>query len=132
MRFKIPKLAATIVALGAVCRPASAHHSMAMFDIAKEVTLTGTVIKLQYTNPHIYLFVEIEKDGKTQPLRVEGGSPSGLNRVGWNSKILQPGDKISVNMRPTKDGESNFGMLVSVTKADGSKLLAGTNAGPDN
>ena len=101
-----------------------AHHSTAMFDLGKQAKHQGVVSKFNYTNPHVYIFVTVEKDGKTETLRVEGGSPIQLNRSGWSSKILTEGEKISVTVRPTKDGQSSFGLLVSVTKEDGKTLEA--------
>lgn len=108
--------------------PALAHHSYAMFDRTRTVSVTGTVKVFQWTNPHIYLWVEVlNKKGGTDLYGVEGGSPNNLSRKGWTKRILAPGDKVTVELRPLKDGR-NGGYFMKAVKADGS-VIGGDGAG---
>jgi hypothetical protein len=100
--------------------PALAHHSGAMFDHEKVVTLQGTVKEFQYTNPHSWLQVMVATpDGRTTEWGFEAEGPSTLLRAGIKSKTFLPGDKVTVSGHPMKDGRPAGG-LISVTKADGS------------
>ena len=75
----------------------SSHHSFnAEFDNKKPVTLTGTLTKLEWMNPHAYLYVDVEEAGATANWAVELGSPNGLTRLGWRRTTLQAGEKITV------------------------------------
>lgn len=107
--------------------PVFAHHSFAMFDYNKDVTITGAVKELQWTNPHIHIIVSVP-DGKGGAAEwdVEGGTPNNLRRNGWSRDVIKPGDKVSVVIHPMKNG-TNGGQLVRATKGDGSPI--GTNAG---
>ena len=102
--------------------PVAAHHSFAMFDYNKEITITGAVKELQWTNPHIHLIVNVP-DGKggTAEWDVEGGTPGNLRRQGWARDVIKPGEKISVLIRPLKDG-SNGGQLVRANRGDGTAI----------
>jgi hypothetical protein len=99
--------------------PALAHHSFAMFDLTKEVTVQGEIKEFQWTNPHVWIEVLVP-DGKggTQEWGVEAGAPGMLTRTGWKSGTLKPGDKVTLVMHPLRSGASN-GSLVKVTLADG-------------
>jgi len=84
---------------------AYSHHSFAMFDNTKESTIEGEVKDFQWTNPHIWIQVNVKgSDGKVQEYSIEGGSPNGLKRQGWTKKSINAGDKISLKMHPLKDG----------------------------
>jgi hypothetical protein len=103
-------------ALTVIASVASAHHSFAMFDQAKEVTLEGTVKELQWTNPHIWVQV-MAKDpatGKEVEWSIEGGSPNNLARKGWSRNVMKAGDKISIVIHPLKNGEHG-GSLMKAT-----------------
>lgn len=107
--------------------PAFGHHSFAMFDYNKDVTITGEVKQLRWANPHIHLLVLVP-DGKGGVVEwdVEGGTPGNLRRNGWSKEIVKPGDKISVVIHPMKDGSSG-GQLLRASRADGTPI--GGNAG---
>jgi hypothetical protein len=113
------KKALVAVAIAALASPAFAHHSGAMFDAAKNVTLQGTVKEFQYTNPHSWLQVMVTgPDGKTVEWGFEAEGPSSLLRAGIKAKTFMPGDKVTILAHPMKDGRP-AGSLVSATKADG-------------
>jgi len=100
--------------------PAFAHHSAAMFDHTKKVTLTGTVKEFQYTNPHSWLQVLVpQPDGKAPVLwGFEAEGPSTLLRAGIKAHTFDPGDKVTIVFNPMKDGRP-AGALLTATKADG-------------
>ncbi len=94
--------------------PAFAHHSFAMFDAQKNLTLDGTVKDFQWTNPHSWVQLLVkDASGKEVEWSIEGGSPNGLSRNGWKRTSLKPGDKATVVIHPLKDG-TNGGSLVTV------------------
>ncbi len=104
---------------------ALAHHSFAVFDRTKKVTLTGTVKDFQWTNPHAWIQVDVPGDkGQTTEWGVECGSPNMMARTGWKKTTLKPGDRITVVVNPLLDGRTN-GSLVTATLADGTVLGPG-------
>ena len=105
-----------------VAVPAFAHHSFAMFDYNKEITITGSVKELQWTNPHIHLLVNApDAKGVMAEFDIEGGTPGNLRRQGWARDVVKPGDKISVVIRPLKNGD-NGGQLISAKRGDGTAI----------
>ena len=107
--------------------PVLAHHSFAMFDYNKDVTIVGEVKELQWTNPHIHLLVNVPNGrGGVVEWDVEGGTPGNLRRNGWSREVVKPGEKISVVIHPLKNGTSG-GMLVRASRGDGTAI--GGNAG---
>ena len=108
-----------VLAMTALAGSALAHHSAAMFDMSKTVTVQGTVKEFQYTNPHSWLqVVVVDPDGKTVEWGFETEGPSTLLRVGIKAKTFQPGDKVTVVANPMRDGRP-AGAWISATKADG-------------
>jgi prepilin-type processing-associated H-X9-DG protein len=101
--------------------PATAHHSGAMFDSAKSVDIVGTVKAWQFINPHAWLQVVVDADGKSTQWSFEGAS-SGGGGVSSSSRLakdtFKPGDKVTVKTHPMKDGRP-AGTLSQVTFADG-------------
>src|SRR5262245_60320667 len=103
--------------------PLMAHHSFAAFDITTQKTVTGTVKQVDWTNPHIWLWIDVPNDkGGADTYGFEGMSPNFLARRGWTRTTLKNGDKITINFRPMKDG-SKGGMFMTGTMATG-KLLS--------
>jgi hypothetical protein len=96
---------AVAIATATASLPASAHHSYAMFDVEKKVSVEGTVKQFMWTNPHSWIRMEV-MDAKGQPKEwaVEMGSLTILVSLGWNPKTLQPGDKIRMTVHPMKSG----------------------------
>ncbi len=114
-------LAGGLAAL-AMASPAAAHHSFAMFDRTKEVSIDGTVKEWQFSNPHAYLqMVAAGGDAAAAPARewsLETTAISGLLHKGMRRDTFHPGDKVKVIMHPLRNGAAG-GELVSVTTADG-------------
>jgi hypothetical protein len=108
-----------LVTLAVIALPVSAHHSFAMFDDTKEVTLKGTVGEFQWTNPHSWLEVEVvSADGKSEKWSVEMLSPNVLGRMGWKRNSLKPGDEVTVVIHPLRTGEKG-GNMVSIKDKNG-------------
>jgi len=119
-------IAAVFIAAAAI--PSSAHHSFAAFDVASQKTVTGTVKQLDWTNPHIWLWIDVPNDkGGSDTFAFEGMSPNFLARRGWTKNTLKAGDKITITYRPMKDG-ANGGMFMNGKMPDGRVLTsAGAN-----
>jgi hypothetical protein len=99
----------------ALALPAWAHHSHAMYDTAKNVTLNGTVVEFHWANPHTWLYMTVvDGAGKETEWVLEGGGPGTLTRRGWRANMFKPGDKITAIVRPMKDGTSG-GLLGTIT-----------------
>ena len=97
----------------------AAHHSHAMFDMTKEVTLTGTINKVVFRNPHVMMFVDVKTpDGQVESWSVEMSTLDNELRRGLDKETLKPGDKITVKLHPLRDG-SKGGNYTSITTADG-------------
>jgi hypothetical protein len=108
-----------------------AHHSFAMFDSVNKATITGTVTRFEWTNPHV--FIEIDVPGESGAIRhwsVELGSPSILLRGGWKFTDVKPGDRVTTIINPLRDGRLG-GMLYRITLADGRMLGNGSPPPPD-
>lgn len=117
--------AALVAGALAVAAPAIAHHSFAVFDMSAQKTVTGTVKRVDWTNPHIWIWMDVANDkGGTDVYGFEGMSPNFLNRRGWTRTTLEAGDKITVVYRPMRDG-ANGGMFMSTKLADGTVLTMG-------
>jgi hypothetical protein len=104
--------------------PLLAHHSFAAeFDASKPLKLTGTVTKLEWTNPHTWFFVDVKgEDGKVTNWGFEMGSPNGLMRSGWTRNSMKVGDMVTVEASRAKDGSNNANAK-SVTLASTGKTL---------
>ena len=100
---------------------AMAHHSFAMFDQSRRVTLRGTLKELQWTNPHAFLHVVVTSASGDIEWHVELNSPNNLRRQGWDPKRIHPGEPITVEINPLRDG-TRGGLFVSATLADGTVL----------
>lgn len=101
---------------------ASAHHSFAMFDRSKEMTLVGIVHEFQWTNPHSWIELDVtNENGTVDKWSIELNSPNNLARQGWHSNSVKPGDKISVIIWPLRSGDKG-GLFMSLTFPDGRML----------
>jgi hypothetical protein len=114
-----------ISALLALTLPLAAHHSFAAFDMTGQKTITGTVKQVDWTNPHIWIWIDAPNGkGGTETHGFEGMSPNFLARRGWTRTTLKVGDKITVSYRPMKDG-SNGGMFINGKMESGKVLTMG-------
>jgi hypothetical protein len=110
----------------------SAHHSFsAEFDGSKSVTIEGKVFKMDFVNPHSWLYIDtVTPDGKTERWGVEGGSPNVMFRLGWSRDTLPVGTRVKVTGSPAKDGSKRLNSR-NIEFPDGKKLeLGGSN--PNN
>src|SRR5579871_3905690 len=107
-----------------------AHHSFVMFDTSKEVTLTGAVTSFEWTNPHVYIEIDVPGEaGAVKHWSVELGSPSILRNSGWKHDTLKPGEKITLIINPLKNGNPG-GLLVQANLPDDRKLGNGPGREP--
>lgn len=124
-RGKATSIAAVLVMTAALL-PADAHHSFAVYDRTKTVTLKGTVKMFQWTNPHvvIWIIVKPEDGGEAQEWGIETTSPGVLTRSGWTRGSVKADEAVEVAFNPMRDG-SRGGGLISITLLDtGQKLEA--------
>ncbi|HEU4620578.1 MAG TPA: DUF6152 family protein, partial [Gammaproteobacteria bacterium] len=117
---------------------AAAHHSYAMFDISKALVVGGSVAKVEWTNPHVFVWLYVPKSGEPGKYGLyafETDGPTLLTRRGWTKDTLQPGEPIRIQYFPLKDGRTG-GELIRAIRADGSAtaidpLLPGVSRIPD-
>lgn len=137
-----------LIGASTIAGPALAHHSYAMFDATRTVTIKGTVKKWELINPHSFLFVTVvDKSGHEQEWGMEAPGPNTLLRAGWTRQTIKPGEKVTVELNPLRDGRTG-GNLRKITLPDGrfvctpplgkptfeaaqSSLCAGTQGGPE-
>lgn len=120
MNIKI--MGAGLLATALLSAPAFSHHSNVAFEVTKVDTITGVVTNFQWSNPHTWLKVMVS-DGKggNAEWGLEGRAPGVLLRAGWTKKSLVPGETVTVDYSPARDG-SKTGLIARVTKADGTIL----------
>jgi hypothetical protein len=125
MRTPLLAAAAALVVLVAG-GPVWAHHSFsAEYDGKELVTLKGTISKVEWTNPHIYIYLDVkDASGKVTTWALEGYPPNTLKRTGFPRDILKIGEEITISAYKSKDG-SNTGAGREVTFPDGTKKFAG-------
>jgi acyl-coenzyme A thioesterase PaaI-like protein len=115
----------TLVAGLVMTVPVSAHHSFAaQYDAAKPVTLTGKVTKVEWTNPHARVYVDVKADdGKVVNWNLELASPNVLKRAGWSSTSLKQGDQVTIEGSLARSG-ANMANARTVVLADGTRVFA--------
>lgn len=128
---RVAVLAVAISGLGlSAMQPSFAHHSFAMFDSDHQIKISGTITKFDWTNPHIYLFISGNEEGKeAKAWTIEGASPGILNRIGWKFNAVKPGDKVEMVIAPLRSGEQG-GLLKLIKLPNGQVLNNGGFAGP--
>jgi hypothetical protein len=120
MRF----LAVTAVLAMGLALPAAAHHSFAMFNQRQIMTLEGTVTEFQWTNPHAFIEIDVQQQGRTVRWSIELNSPNNLKRQGWSRVSLRSGERVTLRMNPLRDG-AHGGLFLDLVKADGTVLDSG-------
>src|SRR6478735_2219081 len=128
-------LAAAMV-LTATALPA--HHSFAAeYDANNQMTVVGTITKVEWTNPHTWFFLDVkDAQGRTVNWAIEGGAPTVLYREGWKPTSLKTGDMVTVTFARAKDASKNQGNAYLVKLPDGRCVFAGSSgpggSGTDN
>jgi DNA/RNA endonuclease YhcR with UshA esterase domain len=128
---KITHLQGLAIAAGLILTsvPAFPHHSFAAeYDANKPITLTGTVTKVEWMNPHARFYIDVKDDkGVVANWEMELGSPNGLMHQGWTRNSLKPGDVVTVLGSLAKDG-SKLANARKVTLSDGTQVLGASSA----
>jgi hypothetical protein len=101
-----------------------AHHSFAVYDHTRTLTLKGTVTKFQWTNPHAFLEIDVPQGNATKHWSLELTSINMMQRSGWRSNMIKYGDHVVAVMAPLLDGQAG-GLLLEVTLPDGKKMEPG-------
>lgn len=102
--------------------PVQAHHSFAMFDKEEQTLLRGKVSKIEWRNPHVFIFVDVTgEDGGTTTYALEMNSPNVLMRTGWRRNSVKVGDEVSFDYYPLRDGRPG-GLLHTMTLPSGESL----------
>ena len=128
MRTRLFRVIAGAVLLVSTAAPLIAHHSFAAeFDANKPVKIKGTVVKMEWSNPHSWIHIDVTgPDGKVERWTVEGGAPNALFRRGWTKKSLPSGIEITVDGFQAKDGSTRANGR-DITFPDGTKLSVGSS-----
>lgn len=122
------KLAVVLgAALAAAAVPIYAHHSFAAeYDASKAVRITGTISKVEWTNPHSYLYIDVkDEQGKTATWTCEGGAPNALSRRGFRKNDIKLGDTVTIDGYGAKDG-SHLMDARRITLSDGRSFYSGS------
>jgi hypothetical protein len=120
--FRLATMSAAVAAI-TLAAPAFAHHSAAMFDQAKTVTITGAVKTFRWANPHAMIeVVSMGDKGAQMVWNIECSTPNILVRKGWSINSFKPGDMITVQGHPMRDG-GQAALMMNVTTSGGAKLM---------
>jgi hypothetical protein len=124
------KIFCVVAAALLISGSAEAHHSFAMFDNTKTISLKGQVKEFQWLNPHTWIQLQVPTNGKLVEWSIEGRSPNVLSRRGWSRDVIKPGDQVTVVIYPLKDG-SPGGAIVRLVLPNGKNINADTPTAVD-
>ena len=133
MRNKYSALLGLAFGLLLMAIPASAHHAVvAEFDLSKVFQIKGTVSKLEWVNPHVYIYVDVKNsDGSTATYAFCNASPGFLRRGGVTKATFNVGDQVTVDAFTPKDGTKNLGFIKQVQFADGHTVILSADGRSD-
>jgi Family of unknown function (DUF6152) len=115
-----------VIASWLAVTPVSAHHSFAAtYDATKPVTFSGTITKVEFRNPHIWVFIDVPEGGRTTNWGCEGGAPNQLFRQGWRPDTLKSGEKITIEGFASRSGKPICNMRVVTRAGSGERVFAG-------
>ena len=98
----------------------AAHHSPAMlYDLTREISVTGVVTEYQLGNPHMRIYLDVDNNGTIEKWLAEGGSKTQLMRVGWTGNEVKPGDKVTVRGHPPRDASQHLIHMEHLVLPDG-------------
>jgi hypothetical protein len=124
LRNRVTSTLFALVGLFTVAVPVLAHHGNASYDYTKTITVKGTVTSWVWSNPHCLLKFDVKDEkGEVQHWVTEASSPVDMLRIGWSNSVLKPGDEITIDVMPSKNGTS-VGRIRQVTLSDGTILKA--------
>jgi uncharacterized protein DUF6152 len=100
----------------------AAHHSPAMlYDLSKEISVTGIVTEFQLGNPHMRIYLDVNNNGSIEKWLAEGGSKTQLMRAGWTGNEVKPGDKVTVRGHPPRDASQHLIHMEHLVLPDGTE-----------
>jgi Family of unknown function (DUF6152) len=128
------KTISRLLLLASLAMPLSlnAHHSFpAQYDVNKPITLTGKVTKVEWTNPHIFIYIDVTNEGTGEAVNwaLEMGGPNALLRLGWKRDSLKPDDLITIEGSLARDGSNLVNAKAITMVSTGKKMLAGSSGG---
>ena len=132
MRTRLTVAVTILAGLLITAVPVVAHHSFAAeYDASKPIKLTGTVTKIEWTNPHCFFHIDVknEQSGKIENWALELGNPNALLRAGWSRNSLKIGDAITVEGTRARDGSLLGNARSMVLTGTGQRLFAGSSQG---
>lgn len=121
LRKYIARVCVLSLGVTAAVTAVEAHHSQSQFEPEKTVKVEGTLTRLSWRNPHTLFLLQgkpVDSTEAEQEWTVEGPSPQQITKIGWGANVSKPGDKVTFNGRPRRDGKPEL-LLLSVTLADG-------------
>jgi hypothetical protein len=121
VKSKSTRFVLALITLTALQTALFGHHSAAMFDNTKVIEIQGTVKEFQWTNPHIWIQVNVQGPAGLQEWSIEGGGPNNLSRQGWRPTSFKAGETVTFRINPMRDG-TPAGLFVGAKFSDAKTL----------
>ena len=121
MKSKTLRTLLAVLALSTLQLALLGHHSAAMFDNTKVMEISGTVKEFQWTNPHVWIQVNVQSPSGAQEWSIEGGGPNSLSRQGWRPTSFKAGETVTFRINPMRDG-THGGLFVGAKFSDAKTL----------